>query len=188
MPNTSTLEEQIETLKSLGFRFRPSPIDHPSIMSSEWWEYLDPPYTLLMQRIIFATGWSGDICEGVFVPHLKHLRYEGWYEAVGKNLAKISSVDFRVIDIETDEAKNHWQMKYQIGKESHDLISNYPHKYASYVPILEMLPSFATEKMCFYAYEDPGEQFDGPNLFWLPSSSKSGLKAIFGDYIESFEN
>ena len=89
MTNTLTLEEQISTLQKLGFRFLNSTVDHPAITTYEWWEYLDPPYVLLMQRIICATDFEPDICEGAFALDLKHLRFEGWYEKVGQKLSLI---------------------------------------------------------------------------------------------------
>ena len=187
------LEEQIENLKEVGFVFRNQEFVDQQLRVFGWWAYLDPPYGLLMDRIAVATHSSEElgICDNVYCTDFKHLRHSGWYANVARWLAKKSGNESRlkITDITSDENANQWTMSYKIGKLRHELVTPYPHKYAWPEFMLKLLADFATEKSCFFAYEDPEPKFyDSPLVCWLPKDSSDKLTEMFGEKIRMFSD
>lgn len=186
-----TLEEQVQTLTKLGFVFRDQNNVSAKLEIYDWWKFLDPPFVLLMSCIVNATGSSRKncICENVIFPDMKHLRHEGWFEHVARELADVSGQgsQLTIEDISKNEAADRWEMEYKIGGQRFELATAFPHKYASYRYSLELLPSFATETNCFFAYQNEDATYNEALICWLPRSSDEGLREIFGDDIRMFD-
>ena len=187
-----TLEEQIERLTEVGFVFRDQKLVDQKLAVFEWWNYLDPPFELLLERITDATHSAEElgICDNVYCTDFKHLRHEGWFAKIARWLAIKSGNENRweIIDVTSSKADNSWSMTYRIGKNRSELVTPYPHKYGWSTFMFQMLPDCASEENCFYVYENPEPRFNRtPLVCWLPRESSVKLAEIFGEKIQMFD-
>lgn len=175
------IDAQIETLRELGFQFRNRSEISNVLGIHDWWQYTDPPYLMLMERICaWAHCKQSRICTNVVSWDYKGLRHTGWFKSLALELAELSSqsTQFRILQTTDDERDDVWKMEYRItskltGSVRREVTTRFPHKYASWSPTFDIANDFTTATHCFVNFSK-----DEPVLCWLSKESVSKLQKI----------
>jgi len=146
------LDSQIETLEEIGFRFRDRKVIQKLLDCHAWWQYHESPFTLLMERLNFWAACNQTrLCLNLVSWDFKGLRHNGWFKSIATDLAELSSsqTGFKIANLTENREDDVWRMEYRLpsklGPLTREIITRFPYKHASWLPVIEMAADFSSE-------------------------------------------